>query len=580
MRRWQPAFAMLDGRVSASVRAARLPEQPSELRLPESEEPTEPEEPWNPGIPVACRHIADIRYSPGRMRRLLIALTLVVALVVAAIFGLLYSLAGGPLHDSVEARLSAMLGQPVAMGRLGIEFFPRVALAGENVRVGDARTQAPALQVRRVRVVPRLRSLWAAEVVIEEIELDGFVVSVLRDHEGRWQVPSAVPAPTGSAERGVIVNHVRIANGRVRVFDRTEDGAVTESASIDDLRTDVGVESGGLRLSPITGFIGRARISGEARTDAGATRAAFQADAIADDDLPAFLRLLGSERPQFLKLPERASAAIAVQVNRATSQFEAKGKLQAPRVQLGTLQLQQFEAPFVMRRTALEFTPTTFTLNGGAHDGTLTVDLSTTPPAWATDSRISQLDVRDFFQALTGRDQRVDGTAAITTALHGRVGEPLDRTVRGQARVVVTDGVIRNFPLLATIDRALRLTPVDSADTPFDRLSATLAIAAGHATTDDLVLQSGDVRVEAAGRIGIDRSLALRGRAAVSADRVARGVARVHELARLKNSRGEIELPLTISGSLDAATITVDLETAIKQGLEDEIRRRLRRLFP
>jgi uncharacterized protein involved in outer membrane biogenesis len=514
------------------------------------------------------------------MRRVVIALSVVAALAAAAVFGLLYSLAGGPLHDGVEARLSAMLGQPVAMGRLGVEFFPRVALAGENVRVGEARTQAPALQVRRVRVVPRLRSLWAADAVIEEIELDGFVVSVLRDQEGRWHVPSAIPAPTGGADRGVIVNRVRIANGRIRVFDRNEDGAVTESSSIDDLRTDVGVDAGGLRLSPIAGLIGRARISGEARTDAAATRAAFQADAIADDDLPAFLRLLGSERPAFLKLPEPAAAAIAVQVNRATSRFEGTGKLHAPQVLLGRLQIQRFEAPFVIRQTALEFTPTAFTLYGGTHGGSIAVDLSATPPGWTTDSRVSQLDLGDFFQALTGRDQRVDGTAIITSSLNGRVGEPLERTVRGQAHVVVTEGVVRNFPLLATIDRALRLTPVDGADTHFDRLSATLTIASGQATTDDLVLQSGDVRVEATGRIGIDRSLALRGRAAVSADRVARGVARVHELARLKNSRGEIELPLTISGSLDAASITVDLETAIKQGLEDEIRRRLRRLIP
>jgi hypothetical protein len=48
----------------------------------------------------------------------------------------------------------------------------------------------------------------------------------------------------------------------------------------------------------------------------------------------------------------------------------------------------------------------------------------------------------------------------------------------------------------------------------------------------------------------------------------------------LKNSRGEIELPLTIAGSLDAPSISVDVTTALSKGLADEIRRRLRKLMP
>jgi uncharacterized protein involved in outer membrane biogenesis len=514
-----------------------------------------------------------------RWRRIIIALSIVAALAVAAIFGLLQSFAGGRLRAGVESRLSAMLGQSVAIGHLGVELLPRIALAGGNVRVGEARAQAPALHVRSVRILPRVRSLWTADVIIERVELDGFVVSVLRDRKGRWHVPPAVPAPTDGGARGVIIEHVRIADGGVRVFDENEDGSVGETSSISDLQTDVNVEAGGLRLAPIAGRIGRARIAGEARTDAAATRVTLSAEAIADDDLPVFLRLLGTERPAFLRLGEPASASIAVHINRATSRFDGKGALRAPQVLLGTLRLQRFETPFVVQQTALEFRPTAFAMYGGAHDGIVTVDLASTPPTWATDSRVSSLAVGEFLRALTGRDQRLDGTAAITGTLRGGVGEPLERTVRGQIAIVVSNGVIRNFPLLATIDRALRVGEQSRSDTRFDRLSATMSVAAGQATTDDLVLQSGDVRVEAEGRIGADRSVALRGRAVVSAARVSRAVTSVHELARLKNARGEIELPLLISGSLDAPSINVDVAAALKQGLEDEIRRRLRRLI-
>lgn len=514
------------------------------------------------------------------MRRLLIALAVVAVLAALAAWALRQSLGGGRLHASLETRLSAMLGQSVSIERLGVELFPRIALAGGNVRVGLARAQAPAVEIARVRVLPQLRSLLAGEVAIEQVELDGFVVSVLRDNQRRWHVPPVVPAPTGAAGRGAPIQRVRVTDGRVRVFHEAEDGSVRETSSIDDVEADVMVEAGGLRLAPIAGRIGRAKISGEARTDVTAAHLAFATDAIDDEDLPVFLGLLGSQRPAFLRLGESASASVAINVNRESSRLTGEGFVRAPQVLLGPLRLQRFDAPFVIKGTTLEFDPTAFTMYGGTHRGVLTVYLGDTPPVWTTDSRVSSLAVGDFLRALTGRDQRLDGIASVTGALRGRVGEALDRSVQGRTIFNVTNGIIRNFPLVATINRALSLAEQESNDTRFERLAATLTVAAGQATTDDLVLEAGHLRVEAAGRIGADRSLALRGRAVVSAERAARAVASVREMARLRNSRGEIELPLTISGTLDAPAIGVDLAAAIGKGVADEIRRRLRRLIP
>jgi hypothetical protein len=190
---------------------------------------------------------------------------------------------------------------------------------------------------------------------------------------------------------------------------------------------------------------------------------------------------------------------------------------------------------------------------------------------------VSGLAIGDFLSALTGRDQRMDGTASLSGNLRGRVGEPLDRTVHGRTHVAVANGVVRNFPLITAINRALRLGQQESGDTRFERLEATLAVAAGQATTDDLVLQAGHVRVEAAGRIGADRSLALRGRAIISAEAASRAVASVREFARLRNSQGQIEAPLTISGTLDAPSIALDLKETIRKGVVDELKRRIRR---
>ena len=512
-------------------------------------------------------------------RRLLIAAAVMAVVAALAALALRQALGGDRLRAAVETRLSAMLGQPVSIGRLSVDFFPRPSLAGGNVRIGDARVVAPRLDVDRVRMLPRVRSLWTGHVIIEQVELDGFIASVLRDRQGRWHVPAVVPVPSKDARAGAAVQRVRVASGRVRVFDQASGDGVGETASIDDLQADATVEGGSLRLAPITGRIGRARISGEARTDARAVRLTFGADAIGDDDLPLFLRLLGSDRPAFLRLGEPASVSVAVEVDRASSVMTGTGVLGAPLVLLESLRLQRFEAPFAIKGTILRFDPTAFAMYGGTHRGAVAVDLRETPAAWTTDSRVNGMSVGEFLRALTGRDQGLDGTASIDAALGGRVGEPLDRTVRGRAHVTVTSGVIRNFPLLATINRALRLAEQESGDTRFERLTANVMVAAGHATTDDLVLEAAHARVEAAGRIGADRSLALHGLAIVSAEHAARAVASVHEIARLRNSRGEIVVPLTISGTLDAPSIDIDLKAAIGKGLMDELRRRLRRII-
>ena len=512
------------------------------------------------------------------IRRLLLAAVVLVVVGVVIVALLLRSLRAGELRAGVEARLSAALGQPVSIGQVNLSFFPP-SLSGTDVRIGDTRVQEPAIEVASVRIIPRLRSLLSGDLVVEELTLDGFVVAVVRDEAGAWHVPSVVPAPTAGSAAGPVVERVSISNGRVRVLDLQNVDELREASSIDDLAAEMRVEGGGLALSPITGRIGGAEISGEAGTDGSGVRLEFSARKIADADLPVFLRLLGSDRPGFVRLPDPASASAQLRVDRRTSQLSGKGTLQAPRVWLEPLQLDRFEAPFTIQGSRLVFQPTTFALYGGTHEGSVTVRMSDTPPQWISESRVRGLDAGDFLKALNGSDQRLDGTATVTASLRGRVGEPLDRTVTGQVQMTVTDGVIRDFPMLAAINRALKLAERAEGDTKFERLSGTFAIAAGQAATDDLVLQAAHLRAEVKGRIGADRSLALRGVAVLSPERSAQAIASVRELSALRNDAGEVELPLTIGGTLDAPSFGLDVKAAMEKGITNELRRRIRRFI-
>ncbi len=488
------------------------------------------------------------------------------------------SLIAGFVREIAESRLSTAIGQPVAIGQLGFSLFPRPAFTGSDIRVGDTAQQAPAVSLDRVEVFPVLRSFLRGPIHITEVSLDGFTVSLIRGADGRWRAPAVFPAPTRSAGGGIDIDRVRVAEGRLLIFDVGVDGAIRERSRIDDMRTELVVTPAGVRLAPLTGRVGGAAISGEAETDSQSVRLTFSAPAIRDVDLPALFGLLAASRPAVVRVEEPAAASVSVRIDRATSRLTGSGTLRAPALTIEPLRLQQLNAPFLIQGAQLTFAPTTFTINGGSHQGRFTLMLGDVP-AWAMDGVVRDLDVGALLDTVAGRDAKLDGRGRIDAKLNGRFEPGFLTRSDGAARLVVSDGVLHDFPLLAAVNRALRLSEGDGQDTRFEELSASLVIARGTATTDDLVIQAGHLRVVLSGRIGFDRSVDLRGRAIVAAERVAAGVDSVHELARLRKASGEIVVPLTITGSLDAPKFDIDVGSIIREGVVDELKRRLRRLF-
>ena len=271
------------------------------------------------------------------MRRRLRVLTgAVVALAVMAALGVVFlrqALLRGPVRQAAEARLSAALGQPVTIGSVGVSFFPTPAITGTDIHVGSATVQAPSVRLARIRIVPTLRSIFSHTIAIEDVRLEGFVVSVLHGRDGRWRAPAAVPAPGASQGAGVSIARVRTVDGQLRVFDETAEG-MRERSAIDRIDADVVPDEAGIRLAPIRGRIGNAEITGEARADRTGVRLAFSAPSIGNDDLTPMLALLDSTRPPFLRLDKPAAVTADVHIDRASSRLGGGGTIRAPAVTL------------------------------------------------------------------------------------------------------------------------------------------------------------------------------------------------------------------------------------------------------
>jgi uncharacterized protein involved in outer membrane biogenesis len=494
------------------------------------------------------------------------------ALAAALIVLVGWALDPATLRAAAEARLGSMLGQPVRIGEVRLSWFPRLTVVGSRVAIGDGGENA--LSLERVVLHPRLWTLAGDTVVIDDVYLDGLGIPLRRDQAGSWHAPPVLPEPASRGGGRVAIERIHLERGRVRVVDEGAGGA-GDAASIDDIQAEVVAEADGLRFSSLAGRIGSAAIQGSARLDRRALNLTFEMPRIEDGDLDVLLRLARSERPGFLALAQPAAAAFEARIDRASGRLAGSGEVRAPLVSLDTLRIEGFQAPVTLKNERLVFDPATFTVYGGTERGTLAFDLSRTPVRWALAGRAAGLDIGDFLEALTGADQRLDGTAAVDADLQGRVGDALDE-ITGRAAITVTGGAVRDFPLLAAINRALRLAEGDSRETRFERLSATLAIAGGRATTKDLRMDAREVRLQAAGRIDFDRTLHLAGHAVLSPERTARAIRSVHELAGLRSGAGELELPITITGSLDQPSFQIDLKAAIAKSLKEELRRRLR----
>jgi uncharacterized protein involved in outer membrane biogenesis len=520
-------------------------------------------------------------------RRLFVLVTLLIAGSVAIWLIVRSTLNPDVIRRAAESRLSTLLAQPVSIGNVRVLVFPVPAVIGSDIAIGPQR-DTPDLALERIRIVPRLASLFRGPYVIRNVTLDGLTVRIVREL-GLWKFPPAVPVAGGDEGSGLIIERVRVTRGRVHVLELPSRGVIHQTSLIDDIEGEAVAGAGGLRVSPIRGRVGSTELTGDAVVDAQEARLDFRMPEIKSQDLGAVLGLSATEPPAFVTLPKPASVSLSIRIDRVRSRLSGTGSLRAPEVSVDTLRLQSVAAPIRTDGVRITFDPMTFSMYGGTHSGTVVVDL---PRArWTLDSKVTRVDVGQFLSAYSGRDQRLDGTASAAASLHAGVGEPLPRSLVGRMQVEIVNGVVREFPLLAAINRALRLTEGNTRDTRFERLSATLAFAGrgvrtpagaagpGHATTNDLLLEARDVRVEAAGRIGFDRSLDLAGQAVLSPERSAEAIRRIRELSGLRTDRGGLELPISISGTLDDPSISIDVKAAVGRSFKEELRRRFRDLI-
>jgi uncharacterized protein involved in outer membrane biogenesis len=527
------------------------------------------------------------------MRRVLyIGGGVIVALLVLVVIAL-EALKAGVGKDRIAAALSGALGMPVTMGGLSVSLIPSPSLQATDVRIGGTdRTAAPGIAVSSLHVVPQLLSLVPGRTpTISHADLVGLVLSIRRTASGRWEAP--VPPPTGApagaasgrgAPSPVAIEALRVRDAAIRVVDdslRAPSGGPTIT-TISAISADLSVQHGTVSLPQFTGRLGQTQVAGSAEAGPSGIALRLTSPSIHNADLPGLFALAGMAPYAGLSIDGRAPVELSTHIGADFATLTASGKASIDRVTLATITLQQLQAPFRLEHRVLTLDPITFSVYGGREQGGVTVDVSKSPPQFTLRTSIQGLDVNQALSANTTMKDFLFGTAKLQTNVRGSgtTQAALEQSLAGTLQFAVENGDIRNFPVLAAINQAFGITQGSTTDTKFQSLSGTATIGGGQARSSDLTLHAGELSMLGQGTFGFDKTVDLHLTAVISAAKAAQ-LAQVTPLAkRLENDRGEITVPVLVTGSATAPKITVDVQAIAKQQLPGALQNQIKKNVP
>ncbi len=505
------------------------------------------------------------------------------ALLVVLAVGALQALKSGAARSRIASALSSALGQPVAIGGLSASIFPTPSLSARDIQVGGADSStAPGVSLAALHIVPRLSSLLPGRTLtIDHVDLKGLVISVRRDSAGRWLVP-VPPSPsvdTSTGKSAIDLNQLRAREGAIRVVDdqlRAPAGGPTVTA-ITGVEADLQAISGRVKVSRFSGRLGESVVTGSTDMGPDGAELRLRSESIHPADVPALFALAGMQPSPLLSIAGKAPFEMMISLPPGFATHRVSGKAAIERVKFGTLEFEGVQAPFRLERGVFTLEPLTFTTYGGRQQGVVSVDLNQPVAVYRIRTSVKGLDVNQALSANTTLKNFLAGGGRIGGNVRGsgNTAAALKRSLTGTFDFELKGGVIRNFPLLATINQALGITEGTDRDTRFESLSGTATIGGGKARTNDLALRAGGLTLTGKGTLGFDQRLDLRMTASASPDLSNQLIQRVGFLQRLSNGRGQVTFPVTVTGTTTAPRISVDLGSIAKKQLQGTLEKGL-----
>ena len=473
------------------------------------------------------------------LKKLLIAAVAVLILAATALYFRAQSIFSSDLvRTGVEAQLSNVLGQPVAIGSIGATILPRVTMVLSDVRIGN-----PArITIARLDVGASARALLSRRIEQATVSVSGARIELPLP-------PLAIGAGGGSD------GSPAVAIGSIHSVELSDVAVVSGGRT---LRGDIRVlpRGRGMHIETMTLRLDdtAVEVTGDITDFAGPTGTlTLQASSLAMLDLQAFATDFSGG----------AGIDSDTDTHGPAAPMDLTIEIKAERATFGTLALANLQGHTRATNERLTIDPMTFAVFDGHFSGATTLSLAATP-AFAIRGELTDVDM-GALTTYAGKPDAVTGRLRASLAAEGR-GTTADAVIgntTGTVRVDVADGTVQGLGLVRTLVvassmRAGAVANAGDGNEAFSRLGATFLLGNGLARTSDLTFESTDVSLAGAGQIGLDgTAIDLTGRLQLS-EALSQQAGR--DLVRYTQEGGRVTVPVSITGS--AGALRVQLETA------------------
>lgn len=528
-----------------------------------------------------------------------------IVLMIAVLIALRLVINPNDYKGRIEAAVKSSTGRDLALsGDIRLSVFPRIAVELGPASLGNPPgfpSNEPFASVQRASLRLALLPLLRKQLQVGHIEIDGLALHLRETPQGRtnWAMsggkPAPQPAPSSSSIqlRGVagltvkgsqvtyqdmVAEHVNITVGRV-----AEGVPVPVKWSL-DLTTSPGArpipisgsataeyQANSARLSNLDAKLDTSTLRGNAAVTnlaSGAMNFDLSVDQI---DLDRYLKRSPSQPAPAAQTASKPAAQPTELPTSALKTLNLKGKLAIGSATVYGIKVTQVQVGMNANGGVLRIAPARAMLYGGNYTGTVTLDAHGEVPVLHLDENLAGVEVEPLLKDFANSN-RFSGRGNVTMNVtgHGKTTDALLKTLDGHAAANLANGAIRGLNLWSDIDRAVALAerraPTGGStgnETKFDAFKASADIMNGIASTKDLDISSGALRVTGQGTTNLATdAVNYRLNATILKGTASAGAAGAATLANI---------PLIVSGTLTRPSVRPDVQSVAKSLAQQQL---------
>ena len=263
--------------------------------------------------------------------------------------------------------------------------------------------------------------------------------------------------------------------------------------------------------------------------------------------------------------------------------FSAKGKIRADRGIYTGIQFDDLTAQLDYRDHVLHLEDINANLYDGAATGEIIVDYENLKePHFQIDLDADSVEINSILTRTTGFDNVLFGKVEMQSSFAGTAGNPQEviDQLTANGKVTMSEGMIRNFPLLNNIAAQLGLKTFD--EQKIRNLYNTFTIKDGKIGFDNFTMMISGTEWSLAGQAGFDGSLDYN--LGIKLDRGSLGGSEALQTlgALLGSKDSKVVIPISLTGTYSEPNIQIDrskLTESADKTLEEEGKKLLNNLF-